>query len=173
MIQAVTAVIGRIVPPYGTPDDTDPSGIQAVAQALAESRGLENGEFTATLGEPDIGTLGGEYINRPQIEVPVNDTPAGDGGTLAFNIDEFENLMDLVDITDPHEFIGLEVPIGYANGEVHIRWDDLVDQASDEAAETTDDVQDSESDNSSSVTVTERDVSAASSDSNSDVEADD
>jgi len=104
--------------------DTDgPSGAAAVEQALAEANGLDGLEFTATLGEPDIGSIGGEFISAPQVIIPIEDAPAGDAGELVLDIEEFQELFDLMEVSAVAEVADYEVPIDYITGEVHVRWD--------------------------------------------------
>lgn len=130
VIVSLVSALSTLIPSDST--DSEPAGAAAVEQALAEAKGLGDREFTVTLGEPDIDSLGGDFINTPQVTIPVYDAPIGDGGELALDLDEFEDMLAALDVDSPAAVTGLEVPIQYIGGNVAVLWDSLGDDT-DEA----------------------------------------
>lgn len=165
LAHTVASVLAFLTP--SSTDDESPTGADAVRRAKTEYGDIADLTFVATLGEPDIERAGGEIVQEPKVVVPIKDTPFGDAGTLAFDIDsdDFDRLMDVADVAleTLEQMEGTEIPIEYFGGNPTVLWDLIfdpeTDPRSDEDIKTVNDEDDGDdTDEDTGITVEETTV---------------
>lgn len=136
VILMLLATLGSI-----RPSSTDePTGVEAVRDAITEFGSLTDGTFEATLGEPTIEANRGRFSSDPKIIIPIENIKYGDAGTLVFDVPmgrrdteaQFWTLLQEfgLDFEELEQLEGQTVPIRYSSGNVVVLWDQLRDDTS-------------------------------------------
>lgn len=108
------------------------NGAESVRAAIREVTDLRETEFRATLGEPEIEKVGGEFASKSVVTVPVRKIPYGTGGSLTFDLpagldDEDNAFLELLDhlgvtLDTLEEIEGKTVPLVYDGGNAFVDW---------------------------------------------------
>lgn len=108
------------------------SNQERAAQAINEFGALEDGEFVATLGEPEVRFGSTEFETEPKLFVPVLDCTYGAPTGLVFDLPESEDGLFYEfctsvggDAETLEGIEGTEVPIRYAGGNTLVMWDQV------------------------------------------------
>jgi hypothetical protein len=185
MSVSISQYVGGIVTAIFKPsrlydgDDNIPSGPAAIEQAMDELNGLQDQEFSAILGQPDIVEDDeADFFGDPKVVVPVHDVPYEGVNRLVFDLPsgpedaraDLNHLLDALGVDDIAALEGEAVPLGFVGGNEAVLWDELLGsdsdgemQASEESIEdapiVTEDSEADEAADESSVTVEETTVS--------------
>lgn len=153
------------------------TGAEAVKLAYGELQDLTDMEYTATLSEPDIDSGTGKFVQNPKVVINIENTPFGDAGMLAFDLDsnELNELLDMFGLTigEIEQLAGNEVPIVYAGGNPTVDWRRVHGHGNEEKSWDGDAIEDTqpksnsddEKEDDTGVNVTEQSVSPSSSES--------
>lgn len=129
---------------------TSLSGPDEVKAAVAELSDLQDQQFTATLGEPDIQRQPTRYFSDPKVVIPLRDTPFNGANQLVFDVPSWDperesalvGLLDALDtdLSNVERVEGQEVPMQYVSGNAAVMWGLLreesePDQDSDDGGE--------------------------------------
>jgi len=108
---------------------------------------LQEQEWTATLGEPDVVGDWGQYFNDPRIVIPLYDVPFSGNQNLVFEMPDnredgssvFLHLLDLfgADFKSMEEIQGETVPVFFNSGNATVSWT-LIEEESEEREEEED-----------------------------------
>jgi hypothetical protein len=145
---AIIALVSGIVNKFSAGSNEVQNGAAAVRQAIGEVEGLQEADFTAVLGEPEIVDNGNVFFTDPKVAVPVKESPYDSFDRLMFDLprgrtDEESAFFELLD------FFGLDfetmeqledgmIPVFYAKGCFNIDWDNL-DNGEEENPDTEND----------------------------------
>lgn len=153
LLIVLSDTIARLYPTRSA--DTGPSGADAVRTAVSEIEGLQNEEFTALLGEPDIIEGTGRYFNDPRIVVPIVNAPFDSADRLVFDLprgrrdneSQFTELLEIfgVDFDNMEELDGETVPVQFFGGNLTVLWNEMdsdTDKGGGDDPHTKEDVED-------------------------------
>jgi len=104
---AIIALVSGIVNKFSAGSNEVQNGAAAVRQAIGEVEGLQEADFTAVLGEPEIVDNGNVFFTDPKVAVPVKESPYDSFDRLMFDLprgrtDEESTFFELLD------FFGLD-----------------------------------------------------------------